>query len=692
MRTHTTNLIRLIATLSLACCCGTAQFSLAAVDPAAMEKTLDALPAFAYGQKTINMDVIRNAVDEAASNPELRQQLENRFISILQGQSTRAAKDIACRNLGLVGSAKCVPSVAALLTNPELSHMARYCLEKLGNSEADKALRDALPKVTGIMKIGIISSLGARQDEKAVPLLASLLDDPAPNISQAAAFALGRIGDSKAIHILLKSAQAKRPPLQDCEVQAVLTAATKLSKNDDKTAVKVFKSIYANKLKLEHPERHQPAALAGLIRTDSGVEKTYLLPALAGTNVILRQTAAVLASEPCVNLKPVLEALPALPVAAQVDLLNSLSSRQAPEIKTAVLPFLDSGTPDVKLAALAALRAHLSATDVPILARLTAAAENHSVKQEASRILVSLEGANVNASIVKEFANKDSSVCVQMLNCLAARSATETASEVAGLLSSPKSEIRVAAIKALETISDESQLPAIINLTLNTHSDAEQTATFAAIRSICERTREKSLDAVLTGLNQAATNIKPQFFDFLATIGGSRGLDAVLKIARSEKDSTLQTFAIRALADWSTVDAAPYLLELTKTASNSELRTIVFRGYVRLCRESDIPETNKIKLLTEAVKEIQTVEQKQLFLGALGELSSTDALHLATPLLQDGQVSQEASFACVGIISKFGNQQKTEAEPILKNILHAAKNPSLMDSTRKQMKRLGISE
>jgi|GEM_PF-1312034 len=692
MRTHPVYLIRLVATLSLVCCCGIAPLSFGAVDRPAMEKTLDALPSFVYGQKTINMEVLRNAVDEAASNPELRQQLESRFIAILQGQSTRGAKDIACRNLALVGSSKCVPSVAVLLVDPELTHMARYCLEKLGNPEADTAMREALSKVTGTMKIGIISSLGARHDERAIPQLATTLNDTEPEVAKASAFALGRIGTPKAIHTLLTSIRDAHSPLQDYEIQAALVAASKFGNvKDKKPAIEVFKNIFENKLKLEHSERYQAAALAGLVRNESNAEKRFLLPALEGTNVTLRQTAAVLASEPSVNLKPLLASLPTLPVLAQVDLLNSLSSRQTPEIKTAVMPFLDSGTPNVKLAALAALHSQLNVADIPTLAKLTAS-DNQSVNQEAIKILVSLQDTTANASIVKEFANNNSAVCVQMLNCLAARSAFETAPQVTSLLTSPQSEIRISAVKTLEVISSESQLPAIIKLALNTHSDAEQAAAFAAIRSICERTRGKSLEAVLDGLNQAATKIKPQFFDFLATIGGSRGLEIVLKIASSEKDSTLQTFAIRSLADWSTADAAPHLLNLTKTLKSPELQTIVFRGYIRLCRESEISEADKINLLTEATKVVQSVEQKQLILGALGELSSLDALRIATPFIQDGQVSQEACFACVGIISKFGGQQKAEAAPILKNIIHTAKNPTLIDSVRKQMTRLGISE
>lgn len=628
MKQNFTNKLRVAVALSMACFCGAGQFARAAVDRDALEKTLEALPAFEYDQKTVKLDVIRSAVNESATQPELRRQLETRFIDILQARSTRAAKDIACRNLGLVGSEKCVPKVAALLTDPKLSHMARYCLEKLANPEADAALRTALPKTTGPLKVGIISSLGVRQDELAVPLLSDALNESGGGVPESAAFALGRIGTPKAAEALVEFARKSHPPLQDSVAQACLAAAEKLRRlGDRKAASGLFQTVYSNQLNLEHPERHQPAALAGLVRTQFQDGSEYLLPALSGTKASLRQTAAALASDPDVKLEPLTTALPSLPVDGQLALLNSLATRPEPEI---------------------------------------------------------------DAMLARSLGLKEPSLRVAALRSLATRSARVAATAIAICLTDSQPTVRLAAIKALEKLSDASQLRAIIQLGLNTTSDEERTAALDAIQSICEHNHEKALDPVLAGLNQSGDKLKPLFLGYLATVGGSRGLEAVREAAKSTNAPSRES-AVRAMADWSTRDAAPDLLALIQKADAGGLRTIAFRGYVRLGRETDFSEADKVQYFTAALDAAQTVEEKQLGLGALGEMSSPDALRLANRFAEDASVAQEAGFASVGIISRLDERQKADATPVLRNLLHS-KNAALQEAARKQMTRLGITE
>ena len=76
--------------------------------------------------------------------------------------------------------------------------------------EAAQALRDALPKLDGALKIGVIGSLGVRRDAASVPALAALLGDADAAIAAAAACALGDIGTPDAAKALTGS-QAGRP-------------------------------------------------------------------------------------------------------------------------------------------------------------------------------------------------------------------------------------------------------------------------------------------------------------------------------------------------------------------------------------------------------------------------------------------------------------------------------------------------
>ena len=61
-----------------------------------------------------------------------------------------------------------------MLTGEETSDMARYALERMPGEAVNDALRGALPNAKGKPKVGIINSLGERQDEKAVGALGEL--------------------------------------------------------------------------------------------------------------------------------------------------------------------------------------------------------------------------------------------------------------------------------------------------------------------------------------------------------------------------------------------------------------------------------------------------------------------------------------------------------------------------------------
>src|SRR5579859_2107012 len=101
---------------------------------------------------------------------------EQRLIQVLQSSGSLAEKDAACARLKFIGTSKCVPALATLLTDEQLSHSARYALEPMRLDEAGAALLDALGKTKGLVRVGIINSLAAREEQLALPALAKLIN------------------------------------------------------------------------------------------------------------------------------------------------------------------------------------------------------------------------------------------------------------------------------------------------------------------------------------------------------------------------------------------------------------------------------------------------------------------------------------------------------------------------------------
>jgi hypothetical protein len=91
--------------------------------------------------------------------------LEARLLAALAKPAcTAAATAFFCEMLALVGSAKSVPALAALLRRPKTAEAARYALEAIPGREADAALRAALGELTGAAQAGLQGSIAARQN------------------------------------------------------------------------------------------------------------------------------------------------------------------------------------------------------------------------------------------------------------------------------------------------------------------------------------------------------------------------------------------------------------------------------------------------------------------------------------------------------------------------------------------------
>ena len=177
----------------------------------------------------------------------LGKELETRLAAVLPTQASRAAKDYVGRKLAIIGTAASVPALAALLTDKDLSHMARYALERIPAAEAGKALRDALAATSGAAKVGVIGSLGARRDAESIADLAALLGDSDARIATAAATALGDIGTAESV----KALQAAKPtsdPVKMRVADAQLAVGERLlAAGDQAAALAVYQSLIASR-------------------------------------------------------------------------------------------------------------------------------------------------------------------------------------------------------------------------------------------------------------------------------------------------------------------------------------------------------------------------------------------------------------------------------------------------------------
>ena len=222
-----------------------------------LEQAFEALKTYNYGADRHVLDPIDQAAVTTRNDPAARKDLESQLLAVLQSNAPRDARDYVCRQLRTIGTERSVPALEALLADPEMSHMARYALERIPAPQAGHALERQLRKLNGQLKIGVISSLGTRGE--AVHPLRALLQDRDESVARAAAIALGRIGTVDASKALGSAKPV--PALSTAFGDASLSCAEKLLASGH---LKEAKATYERLLKSNPSELIRLATERGL--------------------------------------------------------------------------------------------------------------------------------------------------------------------------------------------------------------------------------------------------------------------------------------------------------------------------------------------------------------------------------------------------------------------------------------------
>jgi len=223
-----------------------------------------------------------------AADAKTNAKREKELIATLKGSATRAEKDLACRELQVIGTDACIDALAALLTDKKLSHMARYALEPMSSPKASQALRGALDKTSGPTRVGLLISLGFRRDAASTGAITALLKDKDPAVAGAAAAALGRIGTPEAAKALGAFRGNADKALQVTVAEASLTAAEQLAKNGKQDeAARICKELQAAKW----PAHVRLGAFVGLLSSGGEAAVSQAIAAISGKDAAMRSAA-----------------------------------------------------------------------------------------------------------------------------------------------------------------------------------------------------------------------------------------------------------------------------------------------------------------------------------------------------------------------------------------------------------------
>jgi len=616
---------------------------------------LVATPAFAQETHTPGSAVTTNLAVLARADASLKDKVD------------------ACRELARCAGAEAVEPLGALLADPKLSHAARYGLETIPGPEVDARFRRALGELHGRLLVGVIGSVGVRRDGQAVGLLGKLLADPDPEVAQAAARSLGRIGSIAAIKPIEAALTATSATNRPAFCEGLLRGAERLSADGQAAEAQAVYDLLRAVVSAEPlPPQIQTAAWRGAILTRGKAGVPLLREALAATDYHLFAAGVRIADELAGSeaTKALTDALAATAGDRALVLLEALGRRGDITALAAVSAVGQTGAKPLRLAALHTLSQWGSATTVPLFEFLLADPDAE-VAKGAGESLAALAAPEASIAILKLIAEPTAAKKLLGMELATRRRLGTALPALAGTARDNDPALRAAAVRSLGSLAGPADLPLLLELLGRAPNQGEIDSVEQALTATCLRAPVPMAcaEALRGGLAAAKPAQQCALLHTLAAVGGPTALASV-RAAVDSAEPTVHAAALRALAGWGSREAAPDLLKLARASTQPAERLICLRGYLGFARQGETPEAERLALCREAAGLGLQPEEKRLLLGALGDLASPEAIPLAAACLEDPAVRREAASAVLEIATKvLAGPNGTAAAPSLTQVL-----------------------
>lgn len=580
------------------------------------------------------------------------EQQEAKLIAILKSDAPRKARADACRELAPIATAASVPVLADLLSDPELNHMARYALETIPGPIVNDALRAALGKLNGRPLVGVIGSLGVRRDVQAVPLLSGLLHNADPEVAQAAARALGSIGNSAAAQALSEALAGVSAANQVAFCEGLFRCAESLAAGGEPQTAK---TLYDRLRGLSAaPQQVRAGALRGALLTRGNEGVPLLSEAIRSDDYVLVAAAALTAIEmPGASVtKALVDELGRQSADKQILLIQTLGKRGDTSALPALMAQAREGAKAVRLAAISALPEIGGAQAVPTLAELLFNADPQ-IAVAAKSSLAGFPGTEVNATILNLLTRGSTAQRVEAMELVSRRRMSEAIPQLRQAAGDPDPNIRTAALKRLGELAGVAELPALLDLLAKSTNPQDLAAVEEALGAVCARAADSKIAAtqLIARLQTAKPGQKAALLRVLVIVGGGEALAAV-RTAAKDADPEIRSAAIEALNSWTSADAAPDLLALAKSPVSPAEKQLGLRGYLRWAADNEIPPRRRLEMCREVAGLAERPEEKRMLLAALGGINQAGSLALILPFLDDGEVRPEACVAAVNVAEK----------------------------------------
>jgi HEAT repeat protein len=615
---------------------------------------------------------------------------ETQLLEILQsGSSSLRQKADACAQLKLAGTERSVEPLAALLTDEQLSHSARHALESMQTPKAGKALRDALSRTSGLLKVGVINSLAIRHDTAAVRDLGKLLSDPDQTIAVASAEALGRIGGSAALKMLRASVATSSGALHEAGIDGILMCAASLMDEGKQTpALKLYKELYNG----EKAERVREAAFRGMILASGKDGIPMAADAIINGDSSSQSAALHLASQ--LKGTEATRAFADLAVGAkapiQLALIECLVLRGDPAAQPAVAELAGNADASVRLAAISALGSLGNDSNVRLLAEKAAGPAGEE-RNAARQALLELNHGPVTRRMLELLDPASPKLEAELIRALGGRGDQSATPGLLNLARHGNKDERTASLQALGQLADASRIPTLVELVVDADNDDTRSQAADAVNAIYQRTPggKQDADALVKAVNSGSIETRLALLPICSELA-QEPVRKALRASVADGDARIRDAGIHALCETGDPELLPDLLQLADVKNGESVRHLAIRGCVRLTSPEEgakISKEKKLDAFTQILGGKLDVEEKRLVLSGLAGVADRRALALAVGMLDDAAVQVEAEQAVIHIAGLVRSAHPAEAGTALKKVMAISTNEENKKSARAMLEK-----
>jgi hypothetical protein len=334
-------------------------------------------------------------------------------------------------------------------------------------------------------------------------------------------------------------------------------------------------------------------------------------------------------------------------------IVQAMADRPETVATAAVLRAAEEGDKEVRLSAIDALRRVGDESCVASLLEIATGADA-DLAQAARQTLAELRSEKVNSQIAALLPEAEGKMLPVLIELVGERRIEATQTLLKALENSDPA-VRRAALAALGETVDLKGLPVLISEVVSPKNSQDSAAAQQALKAASVRMPDREACATqLSAAYQRASSVptKVAILDILGAVGGTKSLSTMASAAKSGNDP-LQDASTRLLGEWMTADAGPVLLDLAKSAPGEKYQVRSMRGYIRIARQFDLPEADRVEMFRKAFAAARSAEQR-LVVDALKRYASAGTLQLAVEASQKPELREEANQAVLAIAQNLG--------------------------------------